>query len=549
MIDGLLTYKIVANLNNKILDGKIQKIYQINDNEMIFKIRSNRTNYNLINCIEAKSFRLHLSQHTYPTLQQATNLTMVFRKQLEGGIIKSIKQFNNERVIIFEIVKLNELRDEQTKYLIFELLSRHSNTILCDSDFSIISTMKFVPIYQSNTRLMAKSSIYQNIDTKNKINPFIEIENSDDYLNNYQGFSKQLNQEFIFQNMQGINAKDLLNKYKTSNKFYVYPNIISSIPLKTNENLIATYDDLDQAFDMIYASNSQNNSITNLYKKEIKVIKSTIKKNNKKIEKLEQQYLENADYLHYQKIGTLLYDNIYQFNKNDHYDSVKLLDYDSNKEETILLDNKISYANNAKKYLLKYNKLKRSFVYLDEQISQAKKQNQLLLDLIESLDYIRVEDLIEMITYLENKNIIKLVNKKYKSKKQDKMQILKYYYKDAVFLVGKNAIQNDYVSFKLANKDDYFFHIKDMSGAHVILKGELNDDTINIGAKLAIYYASTKINTDYEVDYTQVKNIKKVKNANLGQVSMDTYKSIKVINDPIEINKLEKEYQDIKKNK
>lgn len=546
MIDGLLTYKIVENLNNKILNGKIQKIYQINDNELLFKIRSNRTNYSLINCIENKSFRLHLTHHSYPTLEKATNLTMVLRKQLEGGIIKSIKQYNAERVIIFEVVKMNELRDEQTKYLIFELLSRHSNTILCDSDLKIITTMKFVPIYQSTTRLMAKYSTYQNIDSKNKLNPFIDIKDSDDYLQNYQGFSKQLNEEFIIQNNLKKSTHTLLEEYKASNDFYIYPNIISCIPLTNNDKLIAEYTDIDYAFDMVYATNSQNNSITNLFKNEIKVIKSTIKRNNKKIEKLEKQYLENSNYLDYQKIGKLLYDNIYQFNKNNHYKSVNVFDYENNKEETIILDEKISYAINAQKYLQKYNKLKRSFEFLDDQINQAKKQNELLTDLMNSLDFITMDDLKEMIIYLENKKIIKLTNKKYRSKKQDKLQILKYYYNDAIFFVGKNAIQNEYVTFKLANKDDYFFHVKNLSGSHVILKGELNESNINIAARLAAFYANTKINSDYEINYTQIKNIKKIKNANIGKVILENYNSIIVLNEPLEIDNLIKDVQYIK---
>ncbi len=545
MIDGLLTTKIVENLNNKILSGKIQKIYQINDNELVIKIRAKQTNYTLLNCIEAKSFRLHLSEHKYPTLQEATNFTMILRKQLEGGIIKSIKQYEAERVIIIEVVKMNELRDEQTKYLIFELLARHSNTILTDSDLKIITTMKFIPLIYGTTRIINKGAIYENIDTKDKLNPLISIDDSNDYLSKYQGISKQINQEFIYQNSLNISAQTTLNKYLTSNKFYVYSNIISAIELHTNDDLQAVYDDIDYAFDMVYATNAQTNSITNLLKKEIKAIKSTIKRNNKKIEKLERQYLDNSNYLEFQKLGTLLYDNIYLFDKNAHYQKVNIFDYESNQEMTILLDDKYNFSQNAQKYLQKYNKLKRSFFYLEEQINQAQQENQLLEGVINSLDYASLADLKEMINYLEDKKIIKITNKKYRYKKQDKPQILKYYYKDAIFIIGKNAIQNDYVTFKLANKEDYWFHIKDITGSHVVLKGEFNDENKEIAAKLAVYYAKTQINTDYEVSYTQVKHIKKLKNGNIGQVTFDTYNTLKVVNDPEFINNLGKELSNV----
>lgn len=545
MIDGLLTYKIVENLNNKILSGKIQKIYQINDNEVIFKIRANQKNYNLLNCIEAKSFRLHLSEHKYPTLQEATNFTMVLRKQLEGGIIKSIKQYESERIIIIEVIKMNELRDKQSKYLIFELLARHSNTILTDSDFKIITTMKFIPLIYGTTRIINKGAIYENIDTKDKLNPLISIEDSEDYLSKYQGFSKQLNEEFIYQNSLNKKAQNLLHKYLNSNKFYVYSNIISCLKLETRNDLQESYDDIDEAFDLIYSNKADNNSITNLLKKELKVIKSTIKRNNKKIEKLEQQYLENSNYLDFQKLGTLLYDNIYLFDKNTHYNEVTVFDYETNQEVTIPLDDKYNFSQNAQKYLQKYNKLKRSFFYLDDQIKQAQQENELLSGLINSIDYASLADLKEMINYLENKKIIKITNKKYRYKKQDKPQVLKYNINDATFIIGKNALQNEHVTFKLANKEDYWFHIKDITGSHVILKGEFNDENKEIAARLAVYYAKTQPNIDYEVNYTQVKNIKKIKNGNIGQVTFDTYNSINILNNPKFINELKKDDQNV----
>ncbi|MDR1782581.1 MAG: NFACT family protein [Bacilli bacterium] len=543
MLYGLLVTKIVNNLKNKINTGKIQKIYQLNDNELVFKIRAKHTNYNLINSIQANDFRLHLTNNKVTTLDEATNFCMLLRKHLEGGIIKDIKQYQCERVIVFEILKMNELKDVNTKYLIFELLGRHSNTILCDHDYKIIQTYKLIPLYASMSRIIHKKAIYEYIDTKGRINPYEQINNEDDYTINYQGFSKEISNEFIAYNNQGYQANDILNNYLNSTKIYLYNNFLTYLEPLTNE--YQSFDDLDNAFDYLYQHQSSHQSINTIYKKELNEIKNGIKRNKRKQKKLELQYQANLNYQEYQKIGTLLYDNLYQFKKDEHYKQVELFDFEDNKDITIKLNDKISYIENAKNYLKKYHKQKKSFTYLDEQIKLAIDSSYLYQEAMNMVEYATLEDFQEMLELLDQKKLINLNHKRKKQKKEKNKELNYSCFKDELnnkYYVGKNALQNNLVTFKIAKDNDIWVHIKDISGAHVIIKGDhINEQVIEKAAHLALYYSNTKPNVNYEIQYTKVYNLSKLNNQ-LGQVKIKTYKSTMIAND----GKITKELEQLK---
>ena len=538
MIDGLLVTKITQNLNNKLLNGKIQKIYQINDNELLFKIRANQTNYQLLNSISSNSFRLHISNYQYSTLEVATNFTMVLRKQIEGGFIKRIFQHECERIVVFEIVKHNELRDEQVRYLIFELLGRHSNTILCDQDNTIIQTLKSVPLSHGLTRIVHRGAKFEFVDSKNKLNPLKGIEKTENYADKYQGFSKLLSDEFSYRN---IEPKLILDEYLTSQKIYVYKKIVSYLKIEHLDESYSEYDDIDLAFDSIYSQKSDNESINNIFKQDIKSIRSNIKRNQNKIKKLQSQYDVNLGYREYQKLGTLLYDNIYQFNKNAHYDKVTIFDYDTNQEVKILLNDKYNYNQNAKLFLKNYHKLKKSLTYLEDQIKQAHEQIEIYEDALQNMEYAKVVDVREILDNLKERKLLK-GHSTIKKKKNYQPNYETFISDDnETIYVGKNSIQNDFVTFTLARKTDTWLHIKNQPGAHVVIKSDNpTAKTLEQAAKLAVFYSKTQPNTNYEVDYTLVKNLRKIKGSKLGNLSFNTNQSLMVVNDIDIINKLKR---------
>lgn len=541
MIDGLLTHVLVKDLKEKIVSGRIQKIYQINDFELLFKIRANGVSYQLINSIQSNAFRLHLSKNNYKTPENATNFTMLLRKQLEGGIITDIKQQDNDRSIILEVKKLNEMRDEQIKYLIFELTGRHSNTILCDSDYKIIQTLKFIPLSMGLTRIMQKGVTYTPL-LSDKLNPIVKIENTDNYMDKYQGFSAQLNKEFIYRNQQGQDAKSILVEYLNSKTVYVYQDTISMIPLTYLDSTYQVFDNLDEAFDYQYRKESDDKTVKQIYKQEIKNIKSTIKRNERKISKLENDYQTNQGQDDLKEKAKLIYDNLYLFNKNDHLEQITIFDYDINQDVTINLDSSIDLISNAAKMLTKYNKAKNSLTYIEEEIAKAKHENEVLNDALDNLDYANVNDASEIIEELVRKKYLHLKNFKInKKKKKAPMYETFITPDDTTIYVGKNNIQNDYITFTLASRFDTWLHIKGLPGSHVILHSDNpSDQDLEWAARLALYYSKALKGLKYEVDYTLVKNLKKLKGGKLGQVTFNTNESLYIDNDYNKIYELKR---------
>ena len=541
MIDGLLTNKLVQDLKEKLLGGRIQKIYQLNDFEVLFKVRSNRTSYQLINSIHSNAFRLHITNNTYSTFENATNFTMVLRKQLEGGVITNITQQDCDRVVIFEIKKLNELRDEQSKYLIFELLGRHANTILTDHDYKIIQTLKFIPLSIASNRLMQKNTKYEFLSS-DKNNPLDNIENTDNYLEKYQGFSSQLNKEFLKENQSNIDAQDILKKYLNSNQYYVYPDTISAIQLQSSNKEFKVFNDINEAFDYQYAKESNEKAVAKEYNVEIKNIKSIIKKNNRKIDKLNKDYEKNkeSDYLRDKAI--LIYDNLYQFDKNKHYHNIKVFDYTNNEEVSIDLDYDKSLSHNANVLMNQYNKAKKSLEFIEKEIAKACKENTILENALDHLSYANIYDAREIITELVTKKYLHLKNYKVKKTKKNIPMYETYITPDnTTIYVGKNNIQNDYITFTLASRFDTWLHIKNLPGSHVIIhKEEPTNDDLEWGARLALHFSKAEKDLKYEVDYTLVKNLKKKKGSMLGQVIFHTNESIYIDNDPSKIAQLKR---------
>lgn len=525
MINGLLCTRISENLNKKLQSGKIQRIYQLNEYELLIKIRANRQNYQLINGINANALKLYLTNDNFTTQENATNFTMVLRKQIEGAFINKVYQHQCDRIIVFELLKHNELRESETKYLIFELVGRQANTILCDQNFVIIDLLKKVPLLLSdnNHRLLNKNLVLEFLPN-HKENPLIDFKQVDNYFEYYQGFDKHLAN--IFSNND--NPQQLLNEYLTSTKVYLYDNLISYLPYP-DKKLVAEFEDLDQAFDYHFKNQSQkNNELT--FKKEIKALKNIIKKNDKKIKKLEEQYQENLNYEEFQKIGKLLYDNMYQFNKNQHYENVEVFDFDNNSNLNIELDARYNYGTNAQKYLNKYQKLKKSFAYLEEQISKSKKENEYLQGIIDSTSYLNNNDMNEIIEELINKKFILRSLKIPKKNKKSKPKFETFIAEDGTkILVGKNDLQNNYITFTLADKEDTWLHIANQSGAHVIIKNSNpSAKVLEQAAGLATYFSNTQDQVKYDVEYTKVKYLRKDKS--LGKVLFKTYQTLSIIN-------------------
>ena len=541
-IDGCFIHYLTNELNNEILNYKINKIHQPAPLEIVLQLRGkNETglivNKQLLISSKLDSPRIHLLSKKISNPEVPNNFCMLLRKYIERGIINKIIQHQNDRLIELHINAYNELEDENSYILIFEIMGRNSNIILLNSDFIIIDALRKLPPSFDNLRTIIPHAMYRYPESNKQINPFID--EIPLLLDGVQGVSKQLSNTL---NELEINQiKDFLNQpinpviYRTEKKldFYAYP-------LSSEYKIVSIHDSLS-----IMLENYYNDSLKTVNFNAVEIEK-TIQKEAKKaalkysnlVEDLEKAYKN----IKYSDIGILLQSNLYKVKKGDK--SVTVNNYLGNNEEIqIELNPLLDPSSNLKAIFNKAKKASKAIIEIQKQIDKVLNEIHYLNTILFQLSIANNNDLEQIKQELVLNGYIKS-NLKTKKKPQ-KIDLLSYNIEDVIIYVGKNNTQNDYLTHKLAASNDYWFHVQKLSGSHVIVKVpennpnyEMSELVIRTAANLAAYYSTGKTSSSVPVDYTKVRFLKKVPGMKGSFVTMVNQKTIYIDPDIELINKL-----------
>lgn len=568
--DGLVTRSVIFELKNKILGGKIQKINQPSKNDLVFSIYSLGKSYKLFLSANNNEARVNLTEEKYENPSVPPNFCMVLRKHLNQSKIIDIRQNKLDRVIIFDISSVDEMGFDISKKIIVEIMGKHSNIILTNEDYTIIDSIKRVSFKMSSVREILPGLNYEFIKS-NKINILEDDFNEDilaldkniaDSINpvkllysSYLGFSPTLSKDlcYISDIDQRLNwglvsedEKKSLNKnlyklrdrlldnaynpnaYKDNNKykeFYCFK--LNSIDFDE-----IRYDSMSKTIENYYKLNKSNDrlrQIKNGLKRKVNNHRKSVKK---KIAILEKNLKKEKSMDNYRKKGDLLAANINKIEKG--MDSIILESFYDNKEIKIEIDPMKNPWENVDKYYKRYKKIKNSIDFAKKdypkQVDYLGYLDQ-LLDFIERCDSINdLEDIKDEL--IANKIIKKTSKHKKKRKNKSKPKHFKTIDGSDIY-VGKNSRQNDYITLKLASKNDYFFHVRNAPGSHVILKTDkLNKNDLKVASYLAAINSSLSSNIKVDIDYTEKKNVNKAKGAKLGMVYYENFNTITVdIND------------------
>ena len=549
--DGFINKSVVTELNTCLIGGKINKVYQPNKDEIILNIYSNSNNYNLDICINSSNCRINLTNYKKANPKQASAFCMLLRKHLIGGKITSINSVGLDRIIVINIKTYNELNDIINKKIIIELMGKHSNFILLNDKDIIIDSSRH--ICSDRNILPANPYVFPN-NSKLNIN---EI-SKDDFINkvktydgtfinalstSFNGFSKVLI-NFIIKELN-ININNItVNDYSI---FYDYIiKLIDNISLlnvkcsnfsfnNKADYVLISYEnssnlEVNSFLDNYYHMKEINENFQNYKNNILKLLLTSLKKYEKRLNNIKSKLEECNDMDKYKLYGELITANLYKINNNLNVENIILENYyDNNLPINIELDKKFSPAINAKRFFKKYNKLKNTLEIVSKQKSETKNELDYMQSIIYSLDNATSINELDDI-YLEvQENILNKVNKKVENKK-DTNNITPHIIDGYKVYVGKNNKQNDYITFKVASKNDIWFHAKDIQGSHVVLSldnnQDINNDIIEKCASIAAFNSKASSSSKVEVQYTQIKNIKKPKNAKPGFVVFNTYKSI-----------------------
>lgn len=570
--DGMVTHCVVEELRQKILNGKIDKIYQPEKDEIVFTIRTFTGSYRLLLSASASNARVHLTDTAKENPMTPPMFCMFMRKHLQGGKIVSIVQDGYDRTIRIGIESYNELGDLTIQYIVVEIMGRHSNIILLDENEKIMDSIKHVDFTVSAVRQILPGLLYTFPPKQDKFLP--DQISAVDLMNALSDAGKDtLLDKFLVEKIMGLSplfARELVYRFSGQVRmiaaeidlaaFVTFavdflkavcageyqptlavqldekrPTAFSCIVLRQYEDAcrLDSYDSISQVIDAYYKQRSLREHMDQRAGALVKLVNNHMHRCEKKIAMHEENLLKSKNRDQYKIYGDLLTANLYQVRYGMKEVRVQNFYSENGEEITIPLLEDQSPSQNAQRFYKLYNKAKVTEKYAKEQIADAKQEKYYLETVSSALE--RIESPTELMEIreelAEGGYLPKSGNKK--QKHQKKSAPLQFISSDGYeILVGRNNKQNDELTIRMAYATDLWFHTKIIPGSHTIVRtrGEesVPDTTIAEAAKIAAYYSKAQNSSKVPVDYTQIKNVKKPNGAKPGMVIYDHYHTLYV---------------------
>ena len=526
--DGIFLHHMTAELQ-PLVGGRIQKINQPFDQELVLTIRSAGKSHKLLLSAHPVFGRVQLTKTDFQNPQNPNNFVMILRKYLAGAFLEKIEQVENDRQIIFHISTKDEIGDSLKIALIAEIMGKHSNIILLEkTSQKIIESIKHIGFSQNQYRTILPGSTYIAPPASNATDPFKATD--EEIFDALQ--TEQLQQKFqgIGRDskiaLTGLSVKEFKEKFLTV-KPSIYPtDNFSSIQLTDD---FVSFDSLSEMLDVYYADKAERDRVKQVAASVIKKIQNELKKNRDKLKKQERELLATDNAEIFRQKGELL--NTFLNQVPNDKTSVTLENYYTNEPLDIALNPALSPAQNAQRYFHRYQKLKQAVKFLGEQITKTKETIHYLESVESNLENADVPEIADIREELIQTGYIK---QKYRNKKQKMLPPEKYQAEDGtIILVGKNNLQNEQVSFKLSRRGDLWFHVKDIPGSHVLITGNPtpSDETITFAGELAAYFSKARYSNLVQVDVLDVKKLHKPTGTAPGFVTYDREKTIRVTPD------------------
>ena len=582
--DGIVTKAVVSELNTCLINGKINKIFEPNKNEILLGVYSSGKNYCLNVSIDSVNYRINLTTNSKPNPQNVLNFCMVLRKHLTGGTIRRIYSTGLERIVFIDVDVYNELNDLITKTLVVELMGKHSNVILLNSEHTVIDSLRHLNKFDNSNRDIFPGSKYLNIESDKK--DFLTVKTFDEFYRDvsidsenlpsalskvYNGFGKK-NISYLLETLNiptTVSTNDLKKVYSYLKDLFT--NMPDNVVLKEYPSVKKDYfaykstnDGLSVNFflDDFYTSKEQSEQFKQYRDTVLKLVLNHVGKIKERISTIDSKIADCTNAEKYRLYGELITSNLYRI--PDYPQSEVTLEnyYDNNNLINIPLDEKFSPSKNAKNFFKKYRKLQNTIVIVEKQKELAESELSYLESIVYELEEVStIEDIdniyseiCDNLIFGKNANTVnnhvynshdKITNpKNSKSVKHssssnmpEKRDIDGY-----TVYIGKNNKQNDYLTCRLAQNSDIWFHTKDIHGSHVVLKNDslhsssensstsctfnIPDSVLYKCASIAAYYSKARMSQNVPVDYTLIKYVKRPNGAKPGMVIYTNNKTI-----------------------
>lgn len=534
--DGFFLHYLTEELSDKLLNGRIQKVNQPYERELVLGVRNHRQNFKVLISAHPVFGRIQLTDSNFQNPQVPNTFTMIMRKYLQGAVIESFKQIDNDRIIEIGVSNKNEIGDDIKATLIIEIMGKHSNIILVDRNQNkIIESIKHVGFTQNSYRTILPGSTYIEPPKTGAKNPFtIEDEPLFEILQTQDLSPKNLQK--LFQGLGRDTANQLAerlttDKLKAFRQFFkqeVSPhltqNAFSAVPFSDSGQ---SFEQLSELLDYYYLEKAERDRVSQQASDLIHRVQNELDKNRLKLRKQEAELKATENAEDFRQKGELLttYLSLVPNNK----ESVTLDNYYTGEPLTISLDLVLSPNQNAQRYFKKYQKLKEAVKHLSGLIEETKQSIHYFESVEYNLSQANLDEIEDIREELVQAGFMKrrATDKRHKRKKPEQ-----YLASDGktIILVGRNNLQNEELTFKMAKKGELWFHAKDIPGSHVIIKDNLNpsDEVKTDAAELAAYFSKGRYSNLLQVDMIEAKKLHKPSGAKPGFVTYTGQKTLRV---------------------
>lgn len=565
--DGIVTRALTDEFNTKYIGARVDKIYQTEKDEIMINMRSKDGAFKVLISASSNNPRFYVSKVTKENPSEAPLFSMILRKNLSGSKLLRVEQFGFDRAVSFVFKGYNDFHEEALYYLVVEIMGKYSNIILLNEDHKIIDAIKRVSTLMSREREIEPSLIYERPPVFDRLSPMDVDEDllkdmiskkpdeevKDFLMKSFLGLSTEivnkilfdaaLDESYLLKNLDDkaidklakaftntfdkLSANDYsFNIYKLSERKSVYNAICLDQYASVDKE---SFDSISELLDKYYYEKDQKDRITQRSQNMRHTISANLKRAKNKLQKQKEEMLESANREAYKVYADLISSNIHKITKGLKEITLENF-YDNMNELVVPLDQKLSSVQNAQRYYKRYQKMKQREIVLEKQIENTEdeiKYLELVTDAIERTE--DVKNLDEIYFELVKNGYIKK-DKKIKNKPK-KIAIHSIDYDDtSKVYYGKNNLQNEYITFKVADKNDVWMHVKGFPGSHVVIKcdGYPSDDLLVFAAKIAAKNSKAKDSNKVDVDFTTRKNVKKHPSGKTGLVNYVNFKTITV---------------------
>lgn len=585
-LDGIVTRALVDELQQTI-GARILKLYQPTEHDLILHIRTGGKNRKLLLSANPTYPRIHFTEHSYMNPPEPPMFCMLMRKHCEGGVIEKIEQIGRERILHITVRSRDELGDESQKKIIIELTGRHSNIIIVDPlSFTIIDGIHHVTPAISSFRIVMPGFAYTAPPEQHKLDPlsvepsvfeslFLEqIEASLEQIIDFKFLSKWLVQHFsgisprladelvwrtgLFAAPGGQELTEATAEQEPRTPHTVIhrlseaflqamddvsqqrykPNLLvdqrgktyfSALEITHINGETQSFDTMSECMEHFYGDKAERDMIKQRVGDLFRFLQQEHAKNTKKLDKLEETLQDAQEADRFRIMGELLFASLHMISRGDN--EVMLTNYydENGASITIPLDPLLAPSDNAQRYFKKYNKAKNSIAVVQEQMAAAREENRYFETLLQQLEDATVQDAQEMREELVGQGYLRDRGRKDKRKKKDSRPTVYCYTssENIPIYVGKNNLQNEYVTNRLGKPNDTWLHTKDIPGSHVVIRSEqFGDATLEEAAQLAAYFSQAKHSSQVPVDYTLIRHVRKPNGAKPGFVIYERQKTL-----------------------